>query len=221
MIAPDRPGYGRSGGAAAGFRGNAEAVVALLDRLDVESAVVVGHSWATGVALAMAIGFPRRVRALVLAAPVAPGLAPGAVDRLLAHPLLGPPAVRLGFGLAGAGLAIPPLRRLAHAAVPALSSGQIATTAARWRSDSVWRSFYAEQHALVTELPTLAPQLGSVSQPTTVLYGTRDRISPPAHARSLARALPHVQVTAAPNAGHMLPQQRPDLVAEAIVRATA
>jgi pimeloyl-ACP methyl ester carboxylesterase len=221
VVAPDRPGYGRTAGRAAGFGGNADAVVALLDSADIESAVVAGHSWATGVVLAMAIRFPRRVRALVLAAPVAPDLPPGAVDRLLAHPLLGAPATWLGFGLAGVGLALPPVRRLAHATVPALSADQVATTAAQWRADSAWRSFYAEQRALVTELPSLAPQLGSIDKPTTILYGTRDRVSPPAHARSLARALPHVRLISAGRAGHMLPQQRPELIAEAIALAAA
>lgn len=221
VVAPDRPGYGRTGGRATGFRDNAAAVIALLDRLGIESAVVVGHSWATGVALAAVIWFPERVRALVLAAPVAPGIPPGPVDRLLAHPLVGAPAARLGFGLAGLGLALPPVRRLAHAAVPALSPGQIAITAAQWRADRVWRSFYAEQRALVAELPSLTPALSSVGKRTTILYGTRDRISTPAHARRLARALPHAELVPADRAGHMLPQQRPDLVAEAIARAAA
>lgn len=219
VIAPDRPGYGQTGGRAAGFRDNSAAVVSLLDRLDIESAVVAGHSWATGVALDAAIRFPERVRALVLAAPLAPGMPPGAVDRMLAHPLLGPPAARLGFGLARLGLTLPPVRRLAGGALPALSPDQVATTAARWQADGVWRSFYAEQRALVSELPSLAPDLGSVDRPSIILSGTRDWISTPAHARRLASILPRTEFVSADRAGHMLPQQRPELVADAIARA--
>jgi pimeloyl-ACP methyl ester carboxylesterase len=219
LIVPDRPGYGRTGGRAAGFRDNAAALVELLDRLGVESAVVAGHSWGTGVALAAAIRFPERVRALVLAAPVAPDMPPGAVDRLLANPLVGASAARLAFGLAGLGLSLPPLRRLAHATVPALPPEQVAATAAAWRGNGVWRSFYAEQRALVAELPLLAPELGSVDRPTTILYGTRDRISPPAHARRLAAVMPQAQLVCADGASHMLPQQRPSLVADAIAGA--
>jgi pimeloyl-ACP methyl ester carboxylesterase len=219
VVAPDRPGYGRTGGRATGFRDNAAAMVALLDRLGIESAVVAGHSWATGVALAAAIRFPERVRALVLAAPVVPGAPPGAVDRVLANPLVGAAAARLGFGLAGLGLALRPLRRVAGRAVPELPPGQIAATAARWRSDSVWRSFYAEQRAVVAELPSLAPALSGLDIRTTILYGTRDRISSPAEARRLAGVLPRCELVCADRAGHMLPQQRPGLVADAIVRA--
>jgi pimeloyl-ACP methyl ester carboxylesterase len=221
VIAPDRPGYGRTDGRAAGFRDNAAALVALLDRLGVESAVVAGHSWATGVALAAAVLFPERVRALVLAAPVAPGIPAAAVDRVLAQPLIGAPAAWLGFKAAGLGLAVPPVRRLARAAVPALSPDQVATTAAQWRGDGVWRSFLAEQRALIAELPSLAPDLGSMEKPTTILYGTRDRISRSAEARWLARALPRAQLVSVDRAGHMLPQQRPELVAAAIARAAA
>jgi pimeloyl-ACP methyl ester carboxylesterase len=221
VIAPDRPGYGRTGGRAGGFQDNAAAVVALLDRLGIESAVLAGHSWATGVALAVAIRFPERVRALVLAAPVAPDIPPGHVDRALAHPVLGPLAARLGFGLAGLGLALPPVRRLASGVVPELTPAQVLATAAQWRADGVWRSFYVEQRALVTELPSLAPEVKSVDKSTIVLSGTRDWISSPAHARRLAGVLPRARLVSADRAGHMLPQQRPDLVAEAIAHAAA
>ncbi len=221
VVAPDRPGYGRTGGRAAGFHDNAAALVTLLDRLEIESAVVAGHSWGTGVALAAAIRFPQRVRALVLAAPVAPGLPPSAVDRVLAHPRVGAPAARLGFALAGVGLALRPVRSIARGAVPELSPGQVAATAASWRNGGVWRSFFSEQRALVAELPSLAPELSSVDKRATILYGTRDWISSPEHARRLAGVLPGAQLVSADRAGHMLPQQRPDLVAEAIVRAAA
>jgi len=208
------------GGDAVGFRDNAAALVELLDRSGIGSAVVVGHSWGAGVALATAIGSPERVRALVLASPVAPGIAAGPLDRLLASPHLGAALAAVAFRLAGLGLTVPPVRRLAHAAVPTLQDAQVSATAARWRG-SAWRSFHAEQRFLVDELPSLAPDLSSVDAPTTILYGTRDRISPPAHARHLARALPRSRLIAADGAGHMLPQQRPRLVAEAIAAAAA
>jgi pimeloyl-ACP methyl ester carboxylesterase len=221
VIAPDRPGYGRTGGRAGGFRDNAAAVGALLDRLGIESAVLAAHSWATGAALAAAIEFPERVRSLVLASPVAPGVPLGRVDRALAHPRVGPAAARLGFGAVGLGLTLRPARRLARRAVPELEPSQVAGTAAQWRGDGVWKSFYREQRALITELPSLAAELPSLNKRAVVLYGTRDRITPPAHALKLADVLPHAQLVPAERAGHMLPQQRPELIAEAIVGAAA
>lgn len=219
VIAPDRPGYGRTGGRAVGFHENAVALIGLLDSLEVESAVVAGHSWGGGVALATAIRFPRRVKALVLVGSVAPTVAPGLVDRALGHRFIGPPATRLGLRAAGLGLSLPFMRRMARAAVPALRPDQLAATGAQWRSDGAWRSFYEEQRALIEELPALAPHLPSIEAPATIVFGTRDRISPPSNARALARDLPRAYLVRAERAGHLLPQQHPELVAEAIAGA--
>jgi pimeloyl-ACP methyl ester carboxylesterase len=219
VIAPDRPGYGRTGGRAVGFAENAAALIELLDRLEVESAVVVGHSWGSGVALATAAKFPQRVEALVLVGSVAPTIAPSLVDRALGHRLLGPPASRLGFRAAGLGLSLPFMRSLARAAVPALQPAQVAATATQWRSADVWRSFYEEQRALIEELPALALDLPSIEAPTTIVFGTRDRVSPPSHAQALARELPQADLVSVEGASHLLPQQHPKLIAEAIAEA--
>lgn len=215
VIAPDRPGYGRTGGRAVGFGENAAAAVELLDRLEVESAVVAGHSWGAGVALALASRFPQRVSALVLVGAMAPRAQPDLVDRAWAHRRFGPSATRLGFQAGGRVLSLPIMRRLTGATTPGLED-QLATTASEWRGDSVWRSFYTEQRALVDELPALAPELPSIQTPTIVLAGTWDLISPPSHARALARALPNARLVTVKRAGHLLPQKRSKLVAEAI-----
>ena len=83
----------------------------------------------------------------------------------------------------------------------------------------MWRSFYVEQRALVTELPSLEPQLESIGQRTLILHGMRDWIAPPANARRLASVLPRAELITVERAGHMLPQQRPELMADAIARA--
>lgn len=219
VVAPDRPGYGRTGGAAKGFRANAEAIAALLADLGVESAVLAAHSWATGVALSLARFFPDRVRALVLVAPIAPGVEPGAVDRALAHPVAGAAVSRILFRAAGLALGLAPVRSLAGRLVPALPPEQLRATAADWRGDRVWRSFHVEQRALVTELPLLWGELAAIELPTTILEGARDRISGPAHSQLLLSAMPHAELVRVERAGHMLPQQRPTFVSEAIARS--
>jgi pimeloyl-ACP methyl ester carboxylesterase len=214
-IAPDRPGYGSTGGRAVGFRANAERAMALLDRLQIDRAVVVGHSWGSGIALAAALDFPQRIRALVLVAPMAPTISPSRLDRAFANRLIGPPAARLGFWVAGLGLALPPLRRLAHAAAPVLEADRLERVGAEWRGTDVWRSFYVEQRAFVEEMPALARRLPSLGVPTTIVAGSRDRICPPSHARKLARDLPNASLIEV-DGGHLLPQRRPAVVADAI-----
>lgn len=218
VIAPDRPGYGRTGGRAVGFGDNAVAAVELLDRLGVSSAVVAGHSWGAGVALALANRFPQRVRGLVLVGAMAPRAQPGLVDRAWAHRRFGPPATRVGFRAGALVLSSSLMRRLTRATAPGFED-QVATIASEWRGDDVWRSFYAEQQALVDELPALAPELPSIETPTIVLAGAWDLVSPPSHAHALAAALPNARLVTAKRAGHLLPQKRPQLVAEVIAGA--
>lgn len=46
--------------------------------------------------------------------------------------------------------------------------------------------------------------------PVVVACGTRDRLCPPSHSRTLARAIPGSQLVLYPGAGHMLPMERSD-----------
>jgi pimeloyl-ACP methyl ester carboxylesterase len=69
-VAADRPGYGSSRYPAGGFAANARAVLDDLDSRGIERAVLVGHSYGGGVALAAASLVPRRVAAVILLASV-------------------------------------------------------------------------------------------------------------------------------------------------------
>lgn len=50
--------------------------------------------------------------------------------------------------------------------------------------------------------------------PTTVLVGSRDRLTPPHHARKLVQGIRGARLLVAPDAGHYLPLERPGLVTE-------
>lgn len=66
------------------------------------------------------------------------------------------------------------------------------------------------RHTRIDALHTMAPV------PVTVMVGSLDRLTPPACAASIADALPHARHIVVPDAGHMLPLERPDLVTDAI-----
>src|SRR4051812_23995485 len=68
-LAVDRPGYGRTSGEPKGFAENAEAVIAFLDHHGIARATIVTHSWASGIALALATLAPERLDGMVLLAP--------------------------------------------------------------------------------------------------------------------------------------------------------
>jgi pimeloyl-ACP methyl ester carboxylesterase len=58
--------------------------------------------------------------------------------------------------------------------------------------------------------------LGSLDLPTTVVVGTRDLLTPPRLGRGIAAAVPGARLVEVPGAGHMLPYEEPDLLADII-----
>jgi pimeloyl-ACP methyl ester carboxylesterase len=61
--------------------------------------------------------------------------------------------------------------------------------------------------------------LASVAVPTTVVVGRRDRLTPPRLGRALAAAIPGARLVEVPGAGHMLPYEEPDRLADIILSA--
>ena len=216
VVVPDRLGYGRTGGEAAGFAANAGAVCELLDRLERPSAVIVGHSWAGGVALALAEAHPERVDALVLVASIGPTERATTFDRLLAVRPLGTLFATITLGSAGRALAHPTIRLLVERRVPSPTSE---TLGRAWRQGGLARTFAVEQRCLVDELATLAPGLGTLHVPVVVVVGTADRIVPPATSERLAATLPEATLMRVEGAGHLLPLDHPGEVAAAVREA--
>jgi pimeloyl-ACP methyl ester carboxylesterase len=212
-IAPDRLGYGRTGGPSGDFVANAAATVALLDSLGVERAVVVGHSWAGAVALQLAVSAAERISGLVLVASVAPGDPIGRLDRMLATRPLGEVAARATLGIAGRALAVPSLRRAVSRALP---SGPAELVADARPSRNSWRSFAAEQRVYVEHIDDLADDLAGITAPTRVVVGTSDRVVHPEAGALLAGRIPGAVLLTVPRAGHLLPWDHPESVEQAV-----
>lgn len=215
VISPDRPGYGRTGGRAGGFRDNAAAVITLMDRLNVERAVIVGHSWSGGVAIAMAEEYADRVTGMVLVASVGPGQPLGRLDRLLAVPPIGAAIAAVTLATASRAVSLPLIRQRLERRLGAAHDQAVLAMADGWRHDA-WRSFVIEQRALFDELPDLAPGLGAIDRPTAVIVGEADRIVPPQVGERLAQAIGSARLIRLPRAGHMLTYEQPRILISAI-----
>lgn len=218
-VAADRPGYGSSQLPAGGFAANARAVIDDLDGRGVKRAVLVGHSYGGGVALAAASQAPDRVAAVILLASVGPGCA-NIWDRVLAAPATGPlcavVAWKLTPWIARARLALTGSR---HGRPP--RPDQYVTWQVWGHKDrgcgALWRTFLAEQRALLRELNELERALPSIEAPVLVLADPRDMLVPVDTARHLAQFLPDARLQLIEGAGHHLPRRAPGAVAEAIV----
>lgn len=178
----------------------------VLDRLGIERAIVVGHSWGGALAAAFALDHPQRVAGLVLLAPplyplmrrmtwlyalFATPVAGWLYARTLALPL-GLPFIGLGLGAAFLPQR-PPRGYLKRIAAPLLL--RPATFLANARDVADLKGNLALQ---VSRYATLAA-------PTVVITGDRDLVVPPRqHALAFARAVPKAKLVVLLGVGHML-----------------
>jgi pimeloyl-ACP methyl ester carboxylesterase/uncharacterized membrane protein YbhN (UPF0104 family) len=222
-VAVDRPGYGANQRRAAGFEANAQAVLDGLDERGVDAAVLVGHSWAGGVALQAAALAPHRVKAVVLLAGVGPGSV-GIVDWLLAAPVFGPLSAQLMWRwtpwIARTRLAWLN-RRHGRPLYPGERSFLQVWGQKGGGVEPLWRAFLTEQRALLSELADLEAALPSIGVPVLLLADPADQIVPIMTAQRLESELPDACLRLVEHAGHDLPRRAPGAVAEAITEFLA
>ena len=223
VLAPDRPGYGASRRPAGGFAAGARAVLADMDARGIDQALLVGHSYGGGVALAAARLAPERVAGLVLLASVGPGCLTGA-DRPLAAPVSGELCALMAWRLT------PWLARAGMAAMARLRRRPLAADEhVNWQTwgyahhdhGPVWRSFLTEQRALVHELDSLTARLAAVVQPVLLVADPHDTLVPVGTAHQLAAILPDARVELVTGVGHHLPRRAAPQTAAAIARFLA
>ena len=217
VLAPDRPGYGASRRPAGGFAAGARALLAEMDARGIDQAVLVGHSYGGGVALAAARLAPERVTGLVLLASVGPGCLTGA-DWPLAAPVSGEFFALMAWWLS------PWLARAGLAAVTRLRRPLAAdefVNLQTWGNahrdhGPLWRSFLTEQRALMREVDDLAAALPEVTQPVLLMADAHDVIIPVRATHRLAAALPDARVELLDGPGHHLPRRAAPAIADAI-----
>ena len=225
VIVPDRLGYGGTTAPAGGIAANADAVVGLLDQLGLERVVAVGHSWAGAIVLDLTQRYPDRVRALVLVGSVGGAGSIDPFDRVLGLPLVGPVlslAALSALGLLGS-LRVPLVRRLvASRALPSAPEA-VDRVVDNLSLDLVrdWRSFVVEQRSLLSELPSIMARIPQITQASVVVVGETDRVVSPRSQVDLAGALPGGRLVSLPRVGHLVPQEAPEAVADAVLAAVA
>lgn len=227
VIAPDLRGFGRSEAPDASYRLDAlrEDAVALLNALDVERAVVVGHDIGALVALSLAMEHPRRVSHLVvLSIPpmylrVRPSMARSMRSLWFQYALATP---RLGARLLRGGRQRLPRWILAefaqHGGVPAADADAYLASLrepARARAGSrVYRELVVPEFLRIVRgayrdrLPTM---------PTLVLLGADDDVLPRDALDGVEQHARDLRIEEVPRAGHWLVDEQPVEVARRIV----
>jgi pimeloyl-ACP methyl ester carboxylesterase len=226
----DHRGHGGSAPAPTGTatiaRATDDLAELIADRVQEGPLVLAGHSMGGAAIMALAEQHPELVAKRVLGAAFVATTSGG-----LAHVDLGLPAWMAAIGLAGERRV---MRRIARLERSVLSrrTGAVAP-GLRWLAFGK-RPDWADVRASATQVGQCHPAslagfrfslneheratalAAFVGKPTVVLSGTRDRLTPTTHARIIAEELPDTRLHLYPGAGHMLPLERSDDVAERI-----
>lgn len=222
-IAIDLAGHGRSARDHGDYSITANAVIVrgVLDQLGIDRALIMGHSYGGGVALAVAVIFPEKVAGLALVAAGGLGSEASPVLRAMSLPFVGELA----------SLAIHPwlvgrldatVRRLSSLGFREPSELRQMRQTLRSLSDIAARGSFLDtlrgvinvQGQLVNGAERL-DQIGDI--PVLVVWGDRDPMLPIYHADVVAKALPHAQVEIFEGAGHFPHAQDPGRLAELLV----
>jgi pimeloyl-ACP methyl ester carboxylesterase len=220
VIAFDRPGFGYSERPRSKVwtpQAQARLLHHALQEIGVDSAIVLGHSWGTLVALSMALEVPDFVRGLVL-------LSGYYYPSLRADvPLLSGPAIPLVGDLMRYTISPLVTRMLWRPLTKRVFSPQ--PVDARFRELPVWmllrpsqlRASAAETALMVPSAVTLAKRYPELKVPVVVMAGTKDKIVDFGHnSERLDERLPDSELQLQPGVGHMTHYAHPDKVIAAI-----
>lgn len=194
VIVYDRSGCGLSARRSEGYsiEGWADELAALLDDVEVETSIVVGHSLGSMVAQRFAAKYPERTRALVLVGGEA-ALSPEGRDILT-----GRADVIEERGLSAVvdswlDSVLAPSTRVANPAVAGLLRAMFLANDAHT---------YVEQ-AMVLRDADVRPRLVDIACPTLLLVGDQDPVTPLAWQQAIAADIPGSEVRVISGAAHM------------------
>jgi pimeloyl-ACP methyl ester carboxylesterase len=210
VIAPDLPGHGRSAKPNAPYTIDfyAGLIRSLGRELGVREAVVAGNSLGGQVAIELGATYPRWTRALVLAAPAGGfGRTVRAIWPLLG-PVLGPWVLRNTLPRALDRCFFEPSGP-AHALRRRVLEAQLAAPDFADFARAVARSIDGAVGAGTTGLARL-------QQPTLVVWGRDDRLTPPAGGQRLLAAVPHARLVTLERCGHLPMLEQPRRFNEAL-----
>lgn len=214
----DRPGYQANPEAPSDITGNAEWLLSELDGRGIDQAILVGHSYGGGIALATAALAPERVTGLALVASIGPDCVDG-WDALLASPFFGPVLAIFAWWL------MPWVARRRVARLerkqgrPLRPDEHIMWSVwgnARHDHGAMWRTFLHEQRALMKHAGDLEKYVEKVVAPTVVIADPDDRVVPVSTAEALTTQLAQSRLVLTSGCGHELPWRKPDLIAQEI-----
>ncbi|MDX8442738.1 alpha/beta fold hydrolase [Mesorhizobium australafricanum] len=223
MLFLDRPGFGWSErGDNETLAAQADTIAALMDRLGIEKAVIVAHSFGGAITTAFARQHPEKTLGLVFVSPAThpwPGGATAWYYKLTAMPVIGwlfsetlaYPAGMLRIGDATACVFSPnnpPADYIGNASIPLVLR------------PSAFRANARDVAQLYDYVRVASPTYREIKAPTVIISGDRDKVVyATVHSVGLERDIPGAELIWVHNLGHKPDWIAPDLVVGAIEKA--
>jgi pimeloyl-ACP methyl ester carboxylesterase len=210
-IAPDLPGFGRSGKPGSLTYTIAEYdrfIERFLDHLEIERVSLLMHDWG-GVGLAFAQRLPERVErlAIVNAVPFLPGYRWHRTARMWRTPALG----ELVMGTTNR-FTLRLSSRESNATPGPMPDSFIDSVLAHFDQGTQRAILRLYRSSPPSVLEAAGRRLGELRVPALVAWGMRDPYIPSRFARAYAEALPRSELLELPDAGHWPWLDRPDLI---------
>jgi pimeloyl-ACP methyl ester carboxylesterase len=210
-LAPDLPGFGRTGKAANldyTIDGYADFIERFLELVHVDRVSLVVHDWGS-VGLAFAQRHPERVARLIVinAIPFLPGYRWHRTARIWRTPLLG----ELAMGATTRAVMRFSTREARPSREP-MPEAWLATVLDHFDQGTQRAILRLYRSSPSEALAAAGARLATLSMPALVVWGQADPYIPAGFGRAFARALPHAELLELPDAGHWPWFDRPDLI---------
>ena len=225
VIAIDRPGYGEStrGAANAHPTKQVEIIHNLLDKLGIQSSVIVGHSLGGAVALAYALEFPEKTAGLVLIGGVAyPWKTGVAWYNHVAHwPVIGPVFLHTLLYPLGR-LLLPGVVNEVFAPARPPEGYQERSASLLALRPGPFRASAEDLIHLSEHMEVQSQRYDELTLPLALITGTQDKVVFPGnHSHRLAERLAQARLIEMDGVGHVPHQVHPEEVANFIANFTA
>ena len=207
LVALDLPGHGRSGGVEAlpSVQDYTDFVVAFLDALKIDQAVIVGRSMGGAIAMDLAYRYPNRVQGLVLIATAAKfNIQPEVIEtwRNVTMGRTGQPFTNLGYS---------PKTIAEKPEIIREGWGEQIRTDPRTR----WGDIVA-----CTKVD-LREKISAIIEPALIIAGKDDQTTPPSDAEFIKSRIRNARLEVIADAAHNVTTERPDEVNAAISKFLA
>lgn len=198
-IIPDLPGHGRSPAPGlSSIAAYADEMIALLDALHIQRAIIAGHSMGGAIAQTMALRYPDRVQGLILI---------GTGAKLGVH------ADTLNGLLTEASKTITMLVNLYYGTGRTDSMKRRSMQRLADFNPALLHSDYAACNAF-----DIREQVNQIKAPTLIVGGTDDRLVPYKRSEYLHEQIAGSQLVRVEGAGHFMTLEQPVFIAEAIAK---